>query len=298
MKNYAIIDIGSNTIRLCIYEVIGNDFKLIDKKRSVAGLASDVENGNLKSDGIKRLIAVLNDFKTKIFSHQVTQIFAFATASLRLVKNRETVLKKVLFVTSIRVKILSGKEEAEYSFLGATLCLNVYEGILVDIGGASTELVYFKNNQIVKSYSFPIGSLNSYEKYVSRIIPTKMEQQKIKGAVLEFLDGIDVPDSAYQKKIYGVGGSVRNTFKIYNRLCNNETNEMSYEKFKDILKLFKAEKKEYLTAILQTAPHRIHTIIPGMIILKTIARYFECTNICKSNFGIREGYLMKQIKGN
>lgn len=81
-------------------------------------------------------------------------------------------------------------------------------------------------------------------------------------------------------------------------MCNNETNEMSYEKFKDILKLFKAEKKEYLTAILQTAPHRIHTIIPGMIILKTIARYFECTNICKSNFGIREGYLMKQIKGN
>ena len=53
MKNYAIIDIGSNTIRLCIYEVIGNDFKLIDKKRSVAGLASYVENGNLKFFRIK-----------------------------------------------------------------------------------------------------------------------------------------------------------------------------------------------------------------------------------------------------
>lgn len=100
MKKYAIIDIGSNTIRLCIYQVQGHSFKLVAKKRNVAGLAAYVDRKasdvnrkyNLQEEGIEKLISVLQDFK-------------------------------------------------------------VDDGLLVDIGGASTELVYFKNQKVVKSYS-------------------------------------------------------------------------------------------------------------------------------------------------
>ena len=293
MENYAVIDIGSNTIRLCVYAVDGNDFKLLTKKRCMAGLAAYVDkNKNLKDDGIKKLIGALKSFKT-IYSSYNAKVLAFATASLRLVKNQKDVKTRIFRELGLDVEIISGKDEAASSFAGAMHCTSTEEGLMVDIGGASTELVYFKDRKIIKSHSFPLGSLTCYEKYISRIIPTRLEQAKIKRDVLEFLDGANVPDSAYGKPICGVGGSIRNALKMYQVYYDDGEDQMFYENFKDLLKQFRAEKKEYLEVILKTAPHRVHTIIPGMIILKTIAKYFKCPNIMVSKFGIREGYLLK-----
>lgn len=299
MGNYAVIDIGSNTIRLCVYAVDGRDFRLLTKKRSMAGLASYVDKGgNLKDDGIKKLLNALKSFRF-IYEPYHAKVLVFATASLRFVKNQKEVKKHILRELGLDVEIISGKDEAAYSFAGAMHCISTEEGLMVDIGGASTELVYFKNRKIIKAFSFPLGSLTCYEKYISRIIPTRLEQEKIKRDVLEFLDGASVPDSAYNKPICGVGGSIRNALKMYQVYYDDGgDDQMFYENFKDLLKQFRAERKEYLEVILKTTPHRVHTIIPGMIILKTIAKYFKCPNIIVSKLGIREGYLLKNVGKN
>lgn len=296
MKKYAIIDIGSNTIRLCVYKVTDVGFSLVAKKRSVAGLASYVDKkGNLREDGIKKLIAVLESFKTVYEPLKVTKVLPFATASLRLVKNKEQIVKRIQKETGLLVKVLRGSEEAKLSFEGARSNLGLKSGLLVDIGGASTELVYFKNGNLVKAYSFPLGSLSCYERYVSRVIPTRIEQERIKRDILEAMDVVDLPDAANKLPIVCVGGSVRNAGKIYQTIYGESENEMSYENFKDILQQFRAEKKEYLDIILKVAPHRIHTLIPGMIILKTIAKYFKSKKLIISKYGIREGYFLSQL---
>lgn len=298
MENVAVIDIGSNTIRLCVYAIKGDDFALLAKKRSVAGLASYVnESDKLNEDGIEKLIEVLQGFVKFCAPYNVTKVLPFATASLRLIKNQKAVVKRIRLETGLEVKIISGGAEAGYSFSGAMHCLNEKEGLLIDIGGASTELVYFRNQRIIKSYSFPLGSLSAYEKHVRKIVPTSLEQEKIKRDILEFLDGTNIPDSALGSPLCGVGGSIRNTFKIYQNIYKEKNpKKMNFEKVRDMLKLFKTEKKENLDIVLKIAPHRIHTIIPGMIILKTIAKYFKCSDIFVSKFGIREGYLMQNIR--
>lgn len=304
MKKYAIIDIGSNTIRLCIYQVQGHSFKLVAKKRNVAGLAAYVDRKasdvnrkyNLQEEGIEKLISVLQDFKEVCKTYSVTSVMPIATASLRLISNARDVVNRVQKEVGFKIEILSGNEEATFSYAGARQGFKVNDGLLVDIGGASTELVYFKNQKVVKSCSMPIGSLNCYEKYVSRIIPTKVEQNRIRRDVLEMLDGISLPDSARGLTLCGVGGSVRNIGKLHRSLFNGNGENISYKDLKNILEHFKEEKKACLDVILKVAPHRIHTLVPGMVILKTIAKYFDCKDILVCKYGVREGYFVSQMQ--
>ena len=92
-----------------------------------------------------------------------------STASLRLISNKNEVLEEIERRTGIFVDLISGLEEAKLDFIGATLFTDLDEGVLIDIGGGSTELVSFQDGEMLESFSMPIGSLNTYNRFVKKI---------------------------------------------------------------------------------------------------------------------------------
>jgi len=294
----AIIDLGSNTIRLCVYEHNGGEVKSIFEKKEMAGLANYIENEKLTNKGINRACEILNSFIVLLRNLHVEEnnVHIFATASLRNIVNTKEVLETIQNTTHFKVELLSGEEEATLDFIGTTKYLKLDQGVIVDIGGGSTEIVLFENNAIKYATSIPIGSLNLYVKYVKKIIPKKEERETIRQTVMKHLAELDMEGEPLET-ICGIGGTIRGISKLNNSIYNlpSDTSDVDTVHVKEILKSLKNSRQDTLIPILRNIPDRIHTIIPGMIIMDTISEYFGAENIIVSKYGIREGYLFERI---
>ena len=155
----------------------------------------------------------------------------------------------------------------------------------------------YKNKEIIKAYSIPLGSLSMYSKYVSNLIPTEDERLAIKGEVLsqlKKLDGIKENSVAC-----GVGGTIRATGELCENIFKKKATKtlIKSENIKKIIRKCDESEKGLLKKILKVVPDRVHTIIPGMIILNTIVRFYEIEEIHVSPYGVREGYLFSKVLG-
>ena len=195
--------------------------------------------------------------------------------------------------------MLSGEQEAFYDFVGAKHAIDINQGLIIDIGGGSTELIFVNNGQAEKTISMPIGSLNMYTEYIEKLLPTKEQSKKIKKVVENKLEKIKLSNYEYPMA-YGIGGTTRGTCKLSNDMFDNlpENKKVPIRNIKKIIKLFKDDYKGAISEILEVVPDRIHTIIPGMIILKTIMKYYKCEMLTISQFGIREGYIIENVINN
>lgn len=294
----AVIDLGSNTIRLCIYEYNESEVKSLFQRKTMAGLLNYVENEVLNKKGIAKACSVLCEYKEMLnnFNVEKENIYVFATASLRNIVNTKEAMDGILEATGLRVELLSGQEEAALDFIGAIHFIDMSDGILVDIGGGSTELVVFKNKEIIKASSIPIGSLNSYVMNVKKIIPKEKERKKIKRIVRDSLKALEMKQEQI-RTMCGVGGTIRAVGKLDKSIHNlpEDDRKIAASHIKEIVNLINSSHKNILGPVLQNIPDRIHTIIPGMIILDTVAEYFGCEEIIVSHYGLREGYLYDRI---
>jgi exopolyphosphatase / guanosine-5'-triphosphate,3'-diphosphate pyrophosphatase len=292
----AIIDIGSNTIRLSVYDISsGGDIRQTYRQKSVAGLAGHVDKRNfLTEEGVRVACAALNRFRSSVSGMNITETHVFATASLRNVLNASRVIEEIKRETGFDVIIISGDEEAICDYIGANNRMPMSDGILIDIGGGSTELVICKSGHIDKAASIPIGALSMYTKYVSTVIPTKAQSEKI---ALETLKRLEVIKSKALHTMCGVGGTMRALYKLNNAIFEAppDNRAVPVKNAKKILSLISTDTKLMVGRILQIAPERIHTITPGLIILNTIIKKYNCKTISISESGVREGYLIRNV---
>ncbi|MEG1869445.1 MAG: phosphatase, partial [Oscillospiraceae bacterium] len=230
---------------------------------------------------------------------EISGIYTFATASLRNINNTQQVLKQIKKTTGIDIDIITGEEEARLDFIGATHMLNVTDGLLVDIGGGSTELVDFKAGKILSAVSIPLGSLNTYKQYCTKLIPTVEEQAAISDAVIKELKKLKQINKEKHSLFCGVGGTVRATKKINNEVFGimPSNNKILCSDLTEITKELTENPITGLDLILRIAPDRLRTIVSGVTILRTIADYFSGDEILVSSYGVREGYLYGKILG-
>lgn len=292
---YGIIDIGSNTMRLSCYRVVDRSLISVFHKKAMAGLAGYVdERKNLSQEGIQKAISTLNDFQKIIMCVGLDNLYVIATASFRNVENTEEIVDQILAATGMNVQVLSGEQEAIYDFNGARYKDHMEDGLVVDIGGGSTELVPFSGDHVSHAASIPLGSLNLFSKCVEGLFPTKEEEQMIRNRIQKELDKLDLEP---KKEILGVGGSNRSCLKLYNDYYNldAENREMECAKIRVMLHVFCTNQKLFMKRILKIVPDRIHTIIPGMIALDEISSRYHCENVKVSDWGVREGFLIERI---
>mgnify|MGYP001230997237 CR=1 FL=1 len=298
---YGVIDIGSNTIRLVIYKVDEGSVHSIMSKKYAAGLANYVNKYRLMNEhGILRLVEVLMDIEKIVRELQIDEVYSFGTAILRNIANADEVLMAVNENCSFDVKILTGREEAIYDYYGIMYNCRAEEcGIAADIGGGSTEIAYFADRSVITACSIPSGSLNLYVDMVDKIIPDQGEISKMRKHVARQLNTMDIPKLASNvDSLNVIGGTARAILKLYNGHFDdsNDNKEFDHRFVKRLIE--DAEKKPCKLArkILRSSPDRIHTIIPGAIIIDEVLNQLDLDNVIVSVSGVREGYLYEVLR--
>lgn len=293
----AIIDIGSNSMRLVVYEIGDGDFKILFKEKIMAGLAGYVERGVLSKSGIAVACNGLLEFRDVLELLDIANVEVIATASLRNISNAQEALAKIDAVSGYNVDIVSGDEEARYSYAGAMYNVDISSGAFMDIGGASTEVVSFEGRKLTGSASIELGSLKLFKEYVKYIIPSLREIEKIRRAIKESINAGSGFTFKKNSTLVCVGGTARAVLSLAQNIFElDETgNSLSREQFDKFCSFFLSPSKEVADLILKLKPDRIHTMIPGALIMQNIVKLFDPDEIIVSSYGLREGYLCRKL---
>ncbi len=278
-----IIDIGSNTIRLVMYE----KGRQISNNGVSSEIFGDTRDGFLSSEGIEKLCETLLYLKAKAGEDEV---FAFATYAFRVLKNKEQVKNEILEKTGIEVDILSGKEEGEYDFYG--LLSNIPEnesGVGVDLGGGSAQIFKFEKGRLLFCESFPIGCRRIKNKLGCGKFPDICEREKISEYIGGYLSGLDIKSG----RLYMMGGTAKTAAKLYSYLNGNENiNVLKTDRLGAIITFIKETPEHALKNVLK---NRYDNIASGIVIMEEIAKFVGVPEIHIKKCGVRDGYLMKKL---
>lgn len=282
---YGVIDIGSNSVRLMMH----NGVKTLYKKIKITALAENMgEQRVLTTEAIKRTALAVAEFVGFAKKQCADEIFAFATAAVRYAKNRAIFLDEVKNLCGVDVEVVSGEMEAELGYIGA---LNGSDGGVIDIGGASAEVIVCKNGEKIFGKSLDVGAVK---------IKDKCGQDY--NAVKAFLtDKITEYGNIPNAEFFGIGGtattiaSILLQLEVYdaekvNGFCIEKTQLNSL-----VNKLFSMtiEERKKLKGL---QPERAEVIAGGAELMLLIMDKIGIDKIIVSESDNLEGYLMKKME--
>lgn len=288
-KRVAVVDIGSNSARMVIYEKTSRyAFHLLHEEKSRVRISENAykHQGNLQEIPMQRAFEALKDFVDITKSFQVSKILCVATSALRDAPNKKDFLKKVKDNLKLQIRVIDGEKEAYY---GAIACLNLLpkleSALSIDIGGGSTEFSFINSKDISNTVSLNIGTVRLKELYcdnhdLSHAIEYIDEN-------LKFLDDVKI------STLVGIGGTFRalssaimekNNYP-FNKLHAYQYEAKVFKKF--ISKILEADESELLN--LGIKENRFDVIKPGALILERVLKKISATDIVTSGVGVREG---------
>ena len=294
---YGVIDMGSNSIRLSIYECAGSQITPLINKREMAGLAGYMKkDGMLAAAGIRKACAILRGYREVFDGFGIERYGVFATASLRAAGNQEEALAAIQAETGLRPEVLTGEEEARLDYIGVNHVMPMGTGLLCDIGGGSTELVYSREGAIEHLCSLPVGSLNLHAKYVDGLLMSDKERHQVRGAIRKALGKVDWVGRDTLPQMCGVGGTLRAVHKLSCELLDlpADARELPAKNAKKLCKMIR-DKDFFYQTVYRIVPERIFSIQPGLMILREVVDACGCETIAISQSGVREGYLIDRL---
>lgn len=288
---YAVVDTGSNTIRMSIYDCSDGSLHENFTEAVFANLAGHIVNNELTDEGISVCCDSIKKHE-HIAKEYGAEFHVFATAAIRNAKNCEKIVQKIKELTNIDLKILSGTDEGELSFLGAFGDFSTQSGIMADVGGGSSEIIAFENGQIKSLLSIPLGSLAAYTKFVSGKIPTSDEAENIMNEIKNHLDKNDKLKDIKTDTLCLVGGGVLASQKLSQMFLKSDN--LTATGINTLLSLF-ISHPDAVSLLENLVPKRKLTITPGLCIYSAICKYFGAQKIEISDKGIKEGYVKKYL---
>lgn len=293
---YAVIDIGSNTVKCEVFSYIQNDLKSIDFISQQLGIVARIKNSVLKNEDISLLCDTIGQYK--IFADKYkAELYCFATESLRRIDNLDDVAKRIYNKCGLKLELISGKDEALYSYLGfRSATPNVDSGIMADMGGGSTEILKFENNTVKELNSFRFGCLSLRRDHVKGRFPAENEKAEIKDHIIKELEGFNwITDTERLCLIGGTGSAIG---KLAIELGYTQLPEFPIEVFNALFERLSNTDDETAALLEKYIPARVETILPGMTAYRVIIDKINAKTVYISKGGIRDGFILSKIKEN
>ena len=297
------IDIGTNTILLLIAEVNIQTKKIIalHNEHRIPRIGKGVEPGKpITDEKIGTLLEILGEFHEIISTYSCNKIIISATNAFRIASNNLEVTKIIMERFGWSVDILSGDDEAQYSYLGAAFENSTIDTLVIDIGGGSTELVSGNNKKINFSKSFPIGAVIGTEKFFNNDPPTGEEIKNFEKSIYAIFDGIGKNIKTPEKAIAIAGTPttlvcIKQNLKSYDEYLI-EGSELTYSELKILTDLLsKLSAEEIRIKYGDIVNGREDVLLSGSLILLCLMEMLGLSKIIVSTKGIRYGAIIKYI---
>ena len=289
----AIIDLGSNSIRMLIYDNLLNSQIPIFNEKAICELGKNLDKtGKLDPKGSEFALSVLQRFKRILINLKVKKFKIIGTAAVREATDSKLFISKVQKIFKKKVEVLTGIEEAENSALGVIIGFQKVNGVVADLGGGSLELARVEKNIIYEKVSLPLGVLRLFNQ-------PKRNKDKINSIISFYLNKIEWLRKVKTKNLYLCGGTWRTLLNAHIFKTNyplsilHQYKLSAYEalKFSNKLLSVKSIKSEKLVSVTKS---RTNYIPIGSYILSSLIKICNPSNVLCSVSGVREGSLINK----
>ncbi len=295
LKPVAIVDIGSNSVRLVIYDGLRRAPVPIFNEKVLCGLGRGVSlTGRLNDSAIERALRAMTRFRALCRQIGAEQIFAVATAAAREAENGPGFIARANEALGAKISVLSGRKEARFAALGVITGIPSADGLVGDLGGGSLELVEIENGEIGDGITLPLGSLrlidasggdmSAARKIVEEAFRTSPLLAKLRG-----------------KSFYAVGGTWRNLAKLH--MAHNayplgilHHYDIPLSPARSIASLVAGLSSEALKGMATIPSSRADTLPFGSMVLERLLEFGRPDNVTISGTGLREGLLYSKLK--
>lgn len=293
----AVIDLGSNSVRISIAEVSCDAAKLVYAEKSRVKLSENMNNDMiLKEPAKERTVSVLKDYKSMIEKFGCSAVFAVATAAVRKAANGGEFIKKVFDETGIDIKIISGEQEAKYDFYGVKTTLKISDFVIMDIGGGSTEIIGAKGGRLCNFVSIPFGSRSITEQWLKD--ETEENKKNAEKKVFEEIKKVEWLGEFCGVPVVGLGGCLKAVGKVEAEKCGARLKNNFHVPFESIEKLYSHVKQISVSErvkIKGIGESRGDIILGGLMPFMSVAKIISPHELIVSGGGIRDGILYEYM---
>ena len=290
----AVVDIGSNSVRLVVYDGLRRSPTPVFNEKILCGLGKGVAiTGRLSEEGVVRALAALRRFRALTRQIGAKQVFAVATAAAREAKNGEDFIDRAEEAVGAGIDVLSGKEEARYAALGVIAGIPEADGIAGDLGGGSLELIDIKDGKLRDGVTLPIGPLRLIDMSGGSIARARkiVDEYFEKAKILEKLKG---------RSFYAVGGTWRNLARLH--MAQNKYPlhvlhhyTMTRQQASSVADLVAGLSPSSLKDIREVSKSRSDTMPYGALVLNRLLEHSKPRDVVCSVLGVREGLLYSKL---
>ena len=295
----SVIDIGSNTIKLVNYNVKRDlSFTAFQQESTKVKLGESLDRAhNLSDQSIERAIDTLLLYRDIIRVESIKRCLCVGTSAIREAQNSAHFVDQVYKRTGFKIRILSGKEEAYYSYLGASMSSYLPNTLFFDLGGGSLELVYTEDFKIKKVDSLSLGALRLTQIYGKK--DSSFSRKDSDDMVQKINDSLPTRKSygiGIDTVLAGVGGTLRTLTKY-----DQGNNEYPIEKIhnyrlklsaiESICKELGSMNDKEISSLRAMDATRAETIVAGSYVILTLMKKLEFEEVIVSTYGLREGVI-------
>ncbi|MFD6078991.1 exopolyphosphatase [Streptomyces hydrogenans] len=298
MTRVAGIDCGTNSIRLLVADVHPETGELVelDRRMTIVRLGQGVDRtGRLAPEALERTFAACREYAAVIEELGAERVRFVATSASRDAENRQDFVDGVVAILGVEPEVITGDQEAAFSFAGATGELSGTETYLVvDIGGGSTEFVT-GNRQVEAARSVDIGCVRLTERHVRHDPPTAEEAEAIRADVRAALDlAAETVPITGADTLVGLAGSVTTVAAIALGLPEYDSEKVHHSRVSraqvdEVVTRLLASTHDERAAIPVVHPGRVDVIVAGALVLQEIVERVGAAEVVVSEHDILDG---------
>ena len=300
----SIIDIGSNTIKLVIYEVRkDNSFIGVHQESTKVKLGESLAySDSLNEQSILKSIDVLLQYRDIARLEAANKVLCVGTSAVREARNGQYFIDLVLEKTGFRIRVLNGEEEAYYSYLGASIMTCIPNGLFFDLGGGSLELVYTEDFNVKKAEALPLGALRLSKTFADEDGSfSKKDCDNMSQRILDTLPTKKNYGIGIDTLLVGAGGTLRAIGRYdqkssgfpFEKIHNYRLTLNTIDSLRKDLSFLKPSEISNQWSFDST---RVETVVAGIHVIHSIMKKFDFEEVIISGYGIREGILASFIQ--
>jgi exopolyphosphatase / guanosine-5'-triphosphate,3'-diphosphate pyrophosphatase len=290
----AVIDIGSNSVRLVVYEGLTRSPTPIFNEKVLCGLGREVQTtGLLAADAVDKALSALRRFRALCDRMEVAQLWSIATAAARDASNGKSFVTEAERICGCKIDVLSGKREAELSALGVVSGFHRPDGIVGDLGGGSLELTEVHGHRIKGGVTLPLGGLALQDVSAKSI-------KKAERIVKKALDDARVLEGGAGRTFYAIGGTWRALARLHMWQTGYPLHVMHgyrlpAKEASDFSSLVHRVDPEMLSQIEVVTDARRPLLAYAALVLEHLVRTARPKDVVISALGVREGLLYSML---